>query len=74
MLDGGMDVNAEDDQHRTPLHAAAEWGRIEVVRLLLEAGAEPNAVDLNGVTPTGLAIGKGHTEVAELLGDHGGVE
>ncbi|XP_058808530.1 serine/threonine-protein phosphatase 6 regulatory ankyrin repeat subunit A-like [Phymastichus coffea] len=35
----------------TPLHAAAASGSPELVRILLEHGANVNAKDLNGVTP-----------------------
>ena len=29
--------------HKNPLHSAAHWGRIECLRLLLEAGADVTA-------------------------------
>ncbi|CEF65303.1 Inversin [Strongyloides ratti] len=40
-----------DDDARTPLHYAAQNGRVEIVELLLEAGARYNAVDAYGATP-----------------------
>lgn len=40
------------NQHRrTPLHHAAARNRLRMVRLLLELGADPNAMDATGATP-----------------------
>lgn len=41
----------------------------EVVRLLLEAGADPELADRQGVTPLQHAQRKGHGEIAKLLRD-----
>ncbi len=59
---------------RTLLHVAAEVGAIEDVRMLLEQDAKVNATDDHGMTPTGLAVQGWHTQVADLLREHGGVE
>jgi ankyrin repeat protein len=45
-----------------------------VAKALLKAGAEVNAVDGQGWTPTGLATKAGHSELAKFLAEHGGVE
>ena len=50
----------------SPLHAAAHWGDVEVVRSLLARGADVDAVDEQGQTPLHVALH--HEEVAgELL-------
>ena len=50
-------VAVRDSQGATPLHYAAEIGNREIVRELLDAGAEVNARDLEfGATPAGWAI------------------
>ncbi|KAJ1018141.1 hypothetical protein NDA16_005007 [Ustilago loliicola] len=51
----------------TPLHFAAANGHLEIVRILLEAGARPAAPDKEGVVPEALALGNGHTECANLI-------
>ena len=62
------DPNIVDhDEHFSPLmHAAAE-GQLEVVRLLLESGADPMLKDIDGETAALFARNNGHTEVAGLI-------
>ncbi|MFP4374136.1 MAG: ankyrin repeat domain-containing protein [Spirochaetaceae bacterium] len=54
---------------RTPLHWAARQGHVEVVRTLIDNGADVNASDVFGRTPLHLAVS--HPEVVELLLDAG---
>jgi uncharacterized protein len=53
----------------TPLLDAAREGHLEVVRVLLEAGADPRIVDRGNMkaTPAHKAAYMGHAEVARLL-------
>jgi ankyrin repeat protein len=48
-------IDAQNHRGSTPLHWAANIGRIGVVRLLLEHGADVNLRDGNGNTPSQLA-------------------
>ncbi len=41
LLDAGADVNAHDPRFGTSLSAAACWGRIELIKKLVERGADP---------------------------------
>jgi len=62
------DVNAREHRYGdTALMWAAVAGHVDVVRLLIEAGADVRAVDDEGVTALQLARANGHTEVAAAL-------
>ena len=43
--EGGADARDELHKGETPLFAATNFGRLEAMRLLLERGAEVNAVE-----------------------------
>ena len=47
-LDLGMDVNTRDSSGFTALHIACEDGNVECAKLLMEAGADMNAMDKIG--------------------------
>lgn len=51
----GIDVNKPDIDGYTALHRAASRGYIDSVKLLINAGADPNAIDENGKTPADFA-------------------
>jgi ankyrin repeat protein len=53
LLRCGADVGARDGYGRTPLHWAAESGNADVVRLLVEAGADVSAVSKEGAGTLG---------------------
>jgi ankyrin repeat protein len=64
LLDHGADINAIDDEYQsTPLGYAAHWGKQEMVRLLLERGADPNKSGATWATPLAWARKKGHAEI-----------
>lgn len=54
LWEGGADVGA-DNGMRTPLHEAAFHGAGEIAELLLDAGADVDALDGNGRTPLATA-------------------
>lgn len=57
-----------------PIKNAAAGGHLEIVRLLLERGADPNLPE-EGIAPDGhalhSAVVRGHIEIVRLLLDHG---
>jgi len=61
-------IDMQDQYGRTALFVAAEYGHLEVVKLLAEAGANPMLAD-NGfrTTATGIAHLYGDDECVELL-------
>jgi uncharacterized protein YegJ (DUF2314 family) len=60
-------VSETDDRGWTLLHQEALAGNTATVQVLLEAGADPNAVTNHGMTPLQLAQSLGWDKVAALL-------
>jgi uncharacterized protein len=67
LVDGGADVNVAQEGGWTPLHGAAAHGNLDLVRFLLDHGADRNAVGKNGKTAFQLAVEANHSETAALL-------
>jgi ankyrin repeat protein len=69
LLDHGAEINPVDEEYQsTPLGFAARWGNREMVKLLLERGADPNKSGAPWSTPLVWARKKGHNDIeAELL-------
>lgn len=61
------DINCYDDKQRTCLHIASSKGNLEIVRLLLNYGANPNLRDCVCNLPIHLAIISSHVPVVTLL-------
>ncbi|KAI0756725.1 ankyrin [Daedaleopsis nitida] len=60
-------VNALDENGYAPLHLAADRGHIDVVKLLLDRGADARIKDEDEFTAKELAHIAGHVEIANLL-------
>jgi ankyrin repeat protein len=63
-------LNGRDDEGMTPLACAIVQEQMEVVRFLLDKGADPNIPDKNGDTSLGLAASRNKTNgtpLCELL-------
>ena len=72
-LRNGADVNKMgcESPYRTPLMIAAEEGKENLAKLLVEYGADVNAVDHYGDTALMWAANDGHLNVVEFLVEHG---
>ncbi|EXJ68497.1 uncharacterized protein A1O5_08290 [Cladophialophora psammophila CBS 110553] len=55
------------DIKRTALHQAAQGGHTEIVRVLLEHGANVDPKDLRGITPLWSAAQRGSEEIVTML-------
>jgi hypothetical protein len=71
MLAAGLPSKLRNEQGDSLLILAAYHGRPAVVRLLLDASADPDVVNDRGQTALGAAAFKGDLEVVQLLLDHG---
>ncbi len=70
----GIVIDPVDEKGFTPLHRAAIDDKADVARLLIESGANVNAVDCLGRTPLSWAAGRICTEVLRVLAIAKGVE
>ncbi|RHY89155.1 hypothetical protein DYB35_011935 [Aphanomyces astaci] len=66
----GPDINSRSADNLTALHYAARGGHTECMRILLEAGANPNVEDERHVTPLHLASVGGFGLGVKLLLDN----
>ena len=66
--------HARNYKGRTALHWAAEYGHLDVCRLLLDHGALVDGPDENGNTPLHDAASTGRTDVCRLLLDYRSVD
>jgi ankyrin repeat protein len=70
IIDYGADMEAKDTENSwSPLYYAAENDNLPALRVLLEAGANPNTRDAYGCTP--LHRGAYHADVVRLLLENG---
>jgi len=71
IADGECDVNFPNPEYSgsTPLHAASQNGHVEIVRVLIRAGGNVNAVktDSYAHTPLFVAVSNGRASVVDLL-------
>ncbi|KAL6801754.1 ankyrin repeat-containing domain protein [Trichoderma sp. SZMC 28012] len=73
LMESDVDLNEKDDDGRTPLSLAAEFGQRDLIQSLIETG-EVNldeADDETGMTPLHWAVVNGHPYVVELLTNAG---
>jgi len=70
----GLDLNSGDYDKRTCLHLAAAAGHIDIVKFLIENGADPSPRDRWGATPLNDAQDPAIIQYIENHGSVKGVE
>ncbi len=68
-INSGADVNATTVDGKSPLHYAITHGNVEIARMLLQAGADPNMPTANELqsTPLKNAASNGNIEIIRAL-------
>ena len=68
LLNNGISIDAALEDFSTILHFAIQRSlSLPVIKVLIEAGVDINAVSLNGETPLNVALRRNRTDVADYL-------
>lgn len=67
----GIDINSKNIDGVTPLMAAAQYGRADIIELLLQHGADKSVKNVYGHTAYDIAKEKNHINVMGLLSASG---
>ena len=72
IVEHSQDVNALGfERKETPLHISSRLGHLEIVRVLLEHGADSEARDKNDWSPLERASTRGYVEIVHVLIEYG---
>jgi len=64
-------LNLKDINARTPLHWACRGVHFEIIKYLVDKGADLNATDVNGMIPLHSVASRGHAEAVRFLIEKG---
>ena len=64
-------VSPRDDSGCTPLHDAAYFGELEIVKCIMDKLEDKNPKNLDGETPMHLAVQEGDYEMCKVIINHG---
>ncbi|KPA40921.1 hypothetical protein FLAG1_06209 [Fusarium langsethiae] len=72
LIDSGADVNVPDGAATRPLHLAVDFRLLPLIDVLLEAGADQDVRDYQGISPLGRSFMYGSLDMTRRLVEHGG--
>jgi len=64
---GEVNVNARDEEGKTPLHYAADMNDPQLAGFFISIGADANAVDKSNQSALGISVEKGYSAVAKII-------
>ena len=67
----GAALDLSDEDGISPLYIASYQGHNDVVRVLLEAGADPNQLGKDSTSPLYIASQEGYANIVEMLAERG---
>ena len=67
LIEGGANINENDEYGRTPLFTAVYMGKLDIVQYLIEHGADPNIPNNNNETPLYIASFSGRLDIVRYL-------
>jgi ankyrin repeat protein len=65
LLRRGAEIDARRNDGNTPLHCVVMWGRIDTVKMLLKAGADPKVKNKKRIMP--IELSKGNKDIEMLF-------
>ena len=68
-INRGDDVNARDGKGMTPLMLAARHNKASICRLLLDAGADRQSLDLLGRNAHAISVASGSSDATAVLAE-----
>jgi ankyrin repeat protein len=63
----GVDINVRDGFGRTALYLAVQWSQAEILKALIEAGANERLADSSNNTPFSIAVLKNEDSILNIL-------
>ena len=69
-MENGASIDAQSELGFTPIYMAAQEGHEEIVKHLLDIGADHNLAMDEGFCPVDIAIQQGHDDIVSIFVQH----
>ena len=74
LINNGANIEASANDSFRPLHSAASYGHLEIVKALIAKGADINALTNDGASALGWARRRNHPAIVTFLQSRGAVD